>query len=830
MARHEELFYEVMWRAWTSGATYPIPWWALQALRAWSDDFDQGLFESKQAAFAANALYRYWNMIGVKDAGLESLVGQAGEIAPVYEAYAVSGFLFEPDGRRLHLPQTPRPGQLLRQRMEDDHLPVVETSYQVGTATLQQKALATTVGPSQRSMVLHRLRVTAEGGSARGWLCLSLLPWGPSSFQRRDRAGRYELDRQLTFVRYLPAEARVEVNSGWGPVFDTAPTHVGLYGNPLSLADPELYLQDNPWVELGTTGALNGVHTVRDGVARMCTAAFAWPYDLAEGKTLAVDVRLPVDDYRGGADLVALRSPTADELEAANRAFWTGKLNGSGLRLSLPAHVTHLVDLYRLSRATVLILADHGVIHPGPTIYDSFWVRDSSIEGIASALAGDSALAETQFSRHYPTVFNQGPDRIDAVSLHGFFGGKHEKDDREWDSNGQALWAFGRLDRILGPHSHFGARMFTPYVVEGARWIRDNRSEFGLLHSGWSAEHLGEKDKPHYWDDFWGVAGLYEAARLADRLGASEAGELWGAYDDLRHDLEASIRWVLDRQREAGRWETFIPTGPADVNRRDSTIVGTIAYFHPCRLYQSRKLGDAVDAAAHDTLDTIWAHFVDGGGLRHDSAWRAYGPYLGLQLAHAFLLIGDQQRMDACLRWAVGEAAYAAGPPLAGSDSVQIVSGAWNEQHAYSVASDFTHVPSSWWYMGDIPHGWAAAEFQLLMRDICFFESGEDESPHVYLAPGVLPHWLTGDTKLQVQDAPTVFGELFGFTLTHDAAAREVTIDITQPMRAPITYIYPLRLGKLRRLAVDGIETQLALETTDLPIPAGTEQAVIAYH
>jgi hypothetical protein len=44
--------------------------------------------------------------------------------------------------------------------------------------------------------------------------------------------------------------------------------------------------------------------------------------------------------------------------------------------------------------------------------------------------------------------------------------------------------------------------------LEGARWIRDNRGPFGLLHSGWSAEHIGDKDKPHYWDDFWGLAGL----------------------------------------------------------------------------------------------------------------------------------------------------------------------------------------------------------------------------------------------------------------------------------------------------------------------------------
>jgi hypothetical protein len=68
---------------------------------------------------------------------------------------------------------------------------------------------------------------------------------------------------------------------------------------------------------------------------------------------------------------------------------------------------------------------------------------------------------------------------------------------------------------------------------------------------------------------------------------------------------------------------------------------------------------------------------------------------------------------------------------------MQIVNGAWNEQHAYSVASDFAQIPGSWWYMGDIPHGWAAAEFQLLMRDICFFESGEDDGPHECFPEGL---------------------------------------------------------------------------------------------
>jgi hypothetical protein len=52
----------------------------------------------------------------------------------------------------------------------------------------------------------------------------------------------------------------------------------------------------------------------------------------------------------------------------------------------------------------------------------------------------------------------------------------------------------------------------------------------------------------------------------------------------------------------------------------------------------------------------------------------------------------------------VGNAAFAKvsrrdGDP---SDPWQVVLGAWNEQHCYPVAKDFTDPLENWWYMGDI--------------------------------------------------------------------------------------------------------------------------------
>jgi hypothetical protein len=835
---HEQMFYEVMWRTWSRGLAYPFPWWVQQYLRRWIDVFDGGLFDSKEEAFSSNAAYRYWNMVGVKDAKEESLVGQAGDVEPVYDQYALAFFVFDPSRATLHLPHLLDPGDpvgppaVVAQRLDAGYLPVVVTAYRpLAGLVVTQRVFATTVGPRQRSVAVARLGLTAEEeGAHEGWLCLAVVPAGPSGFQRHDRAGRYLANGALGSIRYLSTEQRVEVNGDWGPLFDTAPSHVGVYGNPESLADPDHYLRTSPFVEMTQRGTLNGLEAAVDAVGGLCTAVFAWPYHLDGAiPSFEVDVRFPIDDYRGGGDVVELRSTPAAELDQKNRSWWDAKL-ATGLQLDLPAEVAHLWDLFRLSRSTLLMLADDGAIHPGPTIYDEFWVRDSSVEGIACALAGETGLPSRQYGTHYRAVFNVGDDRIGPARAHGFFGGTHERNDQEWDSNGEALWAFGRFDRIMGADAAFGAGLYAPYVIDGARWLRDNRSQYGLLYSGWSAEHLGDKDKPHYWDDLWAIAGLYEAARLADRLGTVETHELWAIYDDLVRATSGSIRWVLGEQRRQGQWKTFVPTGPGNVGDLDSTIIGAVSYFHPCRLHMGAKLGEDVDSAFRFTLETIWNDFVTGGGFRHDRAWHAYGPYLTLQLAHAFLLTGQLDRMDACLSWAVANAAYATVSRRAG-DRVNrwaVVQGAWNEQHAYPIASDFAEVRDDWWYMGDIPHGWAAAELLLLLRDIALFEGDEDGDRHMYVAPGLLPHWLGDGEEIAVSDAPTVFGTPFGYRLRHDAGARTLDLRFTQPAPAGVRYVFPCHFGvRVDAVIADG--AQVAADGRTVHLPSGTTAAQVRY-
>src|SRR5262249_46589324 len=116
---------------------------------------------------------------------------------------------------------------------------------------------------------------------------------------------------------------------------------------------------------------------------------------------------------------------------------------------------------------------------------------------------------------------------------------------RRCGRSGGSTGAWGRPRRS-------GPRGTGPMGPRGRAGSGATRSPYGIMLSGWSAEHIGDANQPHYWDDLWSLAGLYKSARLAERIGAAEAAELWAAFDSLKADTAASIRWVLGEQRSEG--------------------------------------------------------------------------------------------------------------------------------------------------------------------------------------------------------------------------------------------------------------------------------------
>ena len=88
--------------------------------------------------------------------------------------------------------------------------------------------------------------------------------------------------------------------------------------------------------------------------------------------------------------------------------------------------------------------------------------------------------------------------------------------------------------------------------------------------SGWSAEHVGDRDKPHYWDDFWALQGYRDAAAMAAILGEdAEARRIAAIRDEFRVAVRSSVeRTMAERHIDyvpgSVEWADFDPTATAN--------------------------------------------------------------------------------------------------------------------------------------------------------------------------------------------------------------------------------------------------------------------------
>jgi hypothetical protein len=381
-------------------------------------------------------------------------------------------------------------------------------------------------------------------------------------------------------------------------------------------------------------------------------------------------------------------------LEADLQRHFPGEIPGSrpwdsalqdAAALEVPdARVTFL---YEAARRTLVLLSS-AEIYPGPFTYRRFWFRDA-------VLMGNALLAlnlGTTLERH----LQRFPER---QKHDGFF----ESQEGEWDSNGQVLWLVDRWHRCT--RGRLGKRLRRA-VRKGARWIAGKRIRNGgdplregLLPAGFSAEHLGPNDY-YYWDDFWGIAGLKAAARLADRQGGDDAQAWAREADDFQAAVSRSIAGTAAHRRTGA-----VPAAP--YRRMDAGAVGSMVADYPLQLTAPGE------ARMMRTLAFLMENCFFQGGFFQDMVHSGVNAYLTLALAQTLLRAGDPRWQD--LMEAVAGLATATGQ--------------WPEA---------IHPFSGGGCMGDGQHGWAAAEWVMLVRNLFVREEGNG----LVLGAGIRPQWL----------------------------------------------------------------------------------------
>ena len=370
--------------------------------------------------------------------------------------------------------------------------------------------------------------------------------------------------------------------------------------------------------------------------------------------------------------------------------------------------------------------------------------------------------------------FDLAARAIDYFLTHPFNG----RVQPEADNPGQILWILGEhwkftrdqtwLNRVYPAARKIAAIIDYSRNTPEPHWVCDTNLNYGELLFPSQRKQLkpGACDgfHPEYTEAF-DIAGLRGAVWLAEAARNDADAAAWRKLAD---DFAAKYDARFGAQLAKG--------------------YGTYSVLWPCRLYPLRN------GAAHEQFKNT--------GAQQPTSWR----YFPLATAHQGLLAGNRnagfETLNVHLEHPQMQGWYALDE---GGDSGV---GGWN------------HVRTTWRQgktSDAMPHGWAIAEFQLLLRDSLAFEDGDK----LILLAGVPPDWFTRKEGIKVENLPTQFGNCsFAWSTTSTKATLALSGEA-----APAGGIV-LRLPRelIATVRCDG-KSMGRTANSDVPFPPGSRLA-----
>ncbi|HYO76342.1 MAG TPA: discoidin domain-containing protein, partial [Thermoanaerobaculia bacterium] len=345
----------------------------------------------------------------------------------------------------------------------------------------------------------------------------------------------------------------------------------------------------------------------------------------------------------GSRDVFIATEPTdvtdaETSLAEATRA-WSERLG----RFTLELHGDEGAAIARAVKSNVayiLINQDGPAIQPGSRSYDRSWIRDGSLTSDALLRLGYADAVKPFLEWYAPFQFPNGkvPCCVDARGADPV---------PEHDSHGQLPFLIAEYYRMtrdralverLWPHvervvayieSLTASRKTAEYQTQ------EKRAFYGLVPESISHEGYSAKPMHSYWDDFFVLRGLQDAAFLAEVLGKqtnyAQLAEIF------RRDLHASI--------EATRKMHGIAYIPGSVELGDFDATSTTVALSP---------GDErahLNAAALEA--TFERYYAEAMKRVSGDQWEGYTPY-EWRTVGSLIRLGRRERAHDLIRFFLG--------------------------------------------------------------------------------------------------------------------------------------------------------------------------------
>jgi hypothetical protein len=647
----------------------------------------------------------YWTPVGSGEGDGQALFNEEGMVEPDAGTFSILPFLCR-DGRLITWADAE-----LNQTLENDYLPIPTAAWRSGCLVMAITACVTE-SPG-RPVLLIRYRVENKGDERKSvTLFAALVPFQVTptwqnwrSFGGVSRIDDLSMSEGVVWVNNTRPVIPLTPPAGFGAAaFDQ-----GWVGKHLSSGD--VSSQPEAHDHFGyASGALRFDLHMAPGASE--EVALAIPFG-------------PIDRESSGPLLSRVQGLIGgEEFDHAARE-WETRLGATAI--TLPSAALDSAHALKTAAAHILINRDGSALHPGPRRYARSWIRDGVIMGAALLRLGcNDALRD--FIRWYaPFQAGDGalPDCVDREGTEWL---------PEFDAYGQLIFAVMEYYRFTGDKAFLEemrpAVRKTVAYLERLRSSRltdeyrtaDKRACYGLLPESMSHEGYMAHPVHAYWDDFWAIRGLADAAWLESELGnAEEATRLAALHDALSEDVRASLSVTIARHRI-----DFVP-GSVEFGDFDPTAtsnaIGLLDLLHLMP-----------PAEMHNTFDTYLAGFREraGGTLE----WNNYTAY-EIRIIGALVRLGRRSEALDLAAFMLSDRRI---PP-------------WNQWPEITWRDGRS--PS---FLGDLPHTWISAEYILSVCSMFAYEREEDRS--LVLAAGISPEWLKDGFEAAVDGLATYYGKI----------------------------------------------------------------------
>lgn len=689
----------------------------------------------------------YFTVIGGDGGEHEGLLNEEGALEVDKGAFSIEPFLYSQGKLATWNEAAPV------QELERDYLPVPSVAWHWNAITL--KATAYAMGQGE-DVLYARYRIDNTGTAREAVkLFLAIRP-----FQVNPPWQSLNMVGGVAEIRSIQRDGRlIRVNGDRAVVPLTFPDRFGALG-----------FERRTLIDILRQGRVPRATQARDAKG-LASGVLEYDLDLPPGSFREVYLAVPYRDIRPWLARLDVGDGSAFGRDRFQEtlAYWDSRLNRA--ELVVPPAARKFYDAARSNLAYLLIHRDGPALYPGSRTYARSWIRDGAV--MSSALLGMGYPEEARdFIRWYAGFqFPDGkiPCCVDARGADPV---------PENDSHGEFIHAVAEYYRYT--HDLGFVRDLWPAVVKTAGYIEalrrqrmteayrtpEKRLFFGLVPDSISHEGYAAHPVHSFWDGFWTLRGLKDAAELAGLVKDEGNAIRFAAFrDGFRKDLYAALDGTMARYGIG-----YLP-GSVELGDFDATATAMIV-----------NTGGEQENLPREALKKSFDDYWDFVRRRRDHRvdWDAYTPY-EVRNVEALVRLGRREQA-----WELLEYLMAGQRPPAWNHWAEMV---WHDAKAPK-------------FLGDMPHAWIGAEFVRALRTFLAYERENDRA--LVLAAGIPAAWLDGGSEVGVRRLPTWFGTL-SYRLRRtgpDELRLELSGDLTMPPGKIV--IKPPSDRPIRALTVNG--------------------------